>query len=447
MTKGGNMININLKDLNIFGPIVVGVSTGSDSMALFHYLINSYNDKIICAHINHNVRKQSIEEEKFLQNYCLENNIIFESMTIEEYSENNFENEARKKRYEFYEEVLGKYNSKYLFLAHHADDLIETILMKIIRGSNIEGYAGFKRISKKKDYYIVRPFIDYTKLEILEYVRENDITYYEDVTNKDSNYTRNRIRLNIVPLMKKEDVNVHKKFIRYSNTLLEYNNYINDEIDMKIREIYKDNVLDIGKFCNLHSFLQKNVLYNILNNLYGNKDNIIKESHIKNILEVISNSKPNLKINLPKGLVVTKEYNRLIFSFKIKFKEEYKVEVKDSLQIDDYLFEVIGETSEDGNDICRLNYSDVSLPLYFRSRQDGDMMEVLGLNGKKKVKEIFIENKVPMEKRSRFPILIDSKNTILWVPNMKKSKFCIKKDEKCDIILKYNETKEEKDNE
>ena len=102
--------------------------------------------KIIVCHINHNIRKQSIIEEKlFKKNTVKKHNLIFETMTIKEYKENNFENEARKIRYNFYEEILKKYHSNQLFLAHHGDDLIETVLMKIERGSNIEGYAGIKK--------------------------------------------------------------------------------------------------------------------------------------------------------------------------------------------------------------------------------------------------------------------------------------------------------------
>ena len=145
------MINNILKNIDITKEkyLLIGASAGPDSMALLHYLLNNTNKQIICCHINHNVRKESIIEEKSLKNYCKKNQIIFESTTINEYIENNFENEARKKRYAFYEKILDKYHSHYLFLAHHGDDLIETILMKIIRGSNLEGYAGIKMYSKQ----------------------------------------------------------------------------------------------------------------------------------------------------------------------------------------------------------------------------------------------------------------------------------------------------------
>jgi len=116
-------------DINNNEYIIVGVSAGPDSMALLHMLQNNLKCKIVCAHINHNIRNQSDEEEQYLKEYCTKYNIIFESMKIKSYTQNNFENEAREKRYNFYKKILNKYNSQNLFLAHHGDDLIETVLM------------------------------------------------------------------------------------------------------------------------------------------------------------------------------------------------------------------------------------------------------------------------------------------------------------------------------
>jgi len=441
------MINIDFKKLNINTTIVVGVSTGADSMALFHYLIKNYDGKLVCAHINHNVRKESQEEELFLKEYCKNNNIEFECMKIENYCENNFENEARKKRYNFYEKILKKYNSNYLFLAHHADDLMETILMKIVRGSNINGYSGIKKISKVKDYYIVRPLIDYTKDEILKYIEKNNITYFNDITNNDTTYTRNRFRKNIIPLLKEEDKDVHKKFIKFSNTLQEYKDYIDYDVRNKLNNIFKNNKLDIMKFNELHLFLKKNILYTILNDIYENKENIVKEKHINNILNLIENNRPNSSLKLPKNIYIIKEYNKLIFSNKFEKNDNYKIELKENITINNHQITFIDKSDKDGNDICRLNLDNIRLPLYLRCKKDGDYISVLGLNGTKKVKDIFIEKKIPKNIRDSYPILVDANDTILWIPNIKKSKFNIKNDKKCDIILKYCETREENVNE
>ena len=183
--------------------VVIGVSSGPDSMALLHMLENNLKCKLVCAHINHNVRKESNEEESYLKEYCSKKNIIFESYKIKSYTENNFENEARNKRYSFYETLLKKYNSHNLFLAHHGDDLIETVIMKIIRGSNLEGYAGIKTYSHLENYKIIRPLLSLTKDDILKYNKEHNIKYYIDNTNENTMYTRNRYRKYILPFLKK----------------------------------------------------------------------------------------------------------------------------------------------------------------------------------------------------------------------------------------------------
>ena len=158
-----------LNNLNKNDSVVVGVSGGPDSMALLHMILEvkkTIDIKIICVYVNHNVRKESAKELVFISDYCKNNGIIFESMTIEEYGNDNFQNEARNKRYNFFKKVVEKYNSKYLFTAHHADDLMETILMRIARGSTLKGYSGFSKVVEKNNYKIIRPFISVTKSEI-----------------------------------------------------------------------------------------------------------------------------------------------------------------------------------------------------------------------------------------------------------------------------------------
>ena len=435
-------LNININE-NI--PIVIGCSAGPDSMALLHYLHTNTKNPLIVAHINHNVRKESIEEENYLSTFCQKNKITFETITIENYTENNFENEARKKRYTFYEQILNKYNTKYLFLAHHGDDLIETILMKIARGSNLEGYAGIKTVSKKNNYYIIRPFLKYTKQDLINYNIQNNIKYYIDKSNEDTTYTRNRYRHNILPLLKEENANIHEQFLKYSNTLLEYNTYIEEQILTIYPLIIKNNTLNIKIFKTYHPFLQKNLLYKYLNNYYENQPNIIKDKHIIDIINLINSPKPNISINLPLNNKVSKTYNYLsIEQTNNTNKTNYKIELQDTNIIDNIIIKRIENTSKDGNDICRLNSNNINLPLYIRNRKDGDYIETKGLNGKKKLKEIFIEKKIPKNIRDNYPILVDSKDNIIWIPNLKKSKFNSQKDEFYDIILKYCE-KEEND--
>ena len=378
--------------------VVIGVSAGPDSMCLLD-LLQKKTTKIVVCHINHNVRKESIEEEEYITKYCQDKNIILEKTTINNYQENNFENEARKKRYMFYEEILKKYNSKTLLLAHHGDDLIETILMKISRGSNLEGYAGIKEISNVKNYQIIRPLLKYTKEDIINYNKSNNIKYYNDSSNQSTNYTRNRYRLNILPLLKKEDKNIHKKYLKYSKTLIEYDDYIKREVKRNINNVYKDNIINIDNLNKLDTFLIKNILYNIMNNIYQNKNNIITDRHIQNIISLLNNTKPNIKIDLPNNKEIVKEYNKLIIKDKTSDIKNYKIEFNDKIEIENLIIEKIESEDDDSNSVCRLNSKDITLPLYIRNREDGDYIILKGSNNRKKIKEIFIEKKLPLKKK------------------------------------------------
>lgn len=439
-------------DINNDKYVVVGVSSGPDSMALLHMLELNLKCKLVCAHINHNIRIESDEEEQYLKDYCNQKNIIFETTKIKSYTEKNFENEARIKRYSFYEKILKKYNSHNLFLAHHGDDLIETVIMKIIRGSNLEGYAGVKTYSYLENYKIIRPLLTLTKEDILKYNKENNIKYYIDKTNADTLYTRNRYRKYILPFLKKEDKQVHLKFLKYSNILQEYDNYINYQIDKKINNIYINDCISIHELNKEHPFMKKNIIFYILSNIYNNKANIIKEKNILDILKMTTDSKPNYIINLPKSYIAKKEYDYIYIERKKEKKiKSYNKVLQRTNKIDDIIIELVDNIDTDGNDVCRLNSKEIQLPLYLRNKKDGDFIEVKGLNGKKKIKDIFIDSKMPKDKRESYPLLVDGNNNILWIPNIKKSKYNVKKNEFYDIILtshkegeKLNDNKKEK---
>ena len=230
--------------------IVLGNSYGPDSMALLNVLLNirkKLNINIVVAHVNHNLRKESAKEKVDLEKYCLDNNLIFESMIIEQYGDDNFHNEARNIRYNFFEDLVRKYNANYLFTVHHGDDLIETIIMRIARGSTLKGYSGFSKIVDMGTYKLVRPLIYVTKDEIVAYNEKNHIKYAVDKSNFKDKYTRNRYRHVILPFLKREDPNVHEKFLKFSTTLEEYDQYINEEINRSIKKVYKDKKIDLIK--------------------------------------------------------------------------------------------------------------------------------------------------------------------------------------------------------
>ena len=435
-----NFIRNNI-GLKMDDSVVIGVSGGPDSMALL-YIMNEFkkmmNLKLICAHINHNVRKESEQERIDLENYCKENNIIFEYIKIEKWGEDNFHNEARTIRYNFFEELIENYDAKYLMTAHHGDDLIETILMRIVRGSTLKGYSGFSRIVEKNNYTIVRPLITLTKDEIIKFVENNNIKYAIDNSNNEDHYTRNRYRHTVLPFLKQEEYNVHKKFLKFSETLLENNKYIEKETSKVINEVFINGILDITRFKELEKVIQIKIIYNILEKIYGDDLLIISDVHVELILNLIKSNKSNSVVHLPNNVIVIKTYNELTFSYDEDTYSEYEIEIENLVNIPNgKIIEKVYDTMDNSNNVIKLNSNEIKLPLYVRNKRNGDKMEVKGLNGSKKISDIFIDSKIKPSDRDLWPVVLDSEDRIVWLPGLKKSKLDKKNTEEYDIILRY----------
>ncbi len=431
----------NKIDLKPRDTIVVGVSGGPDSMALL-FILNEFKKKmdlnIVCAHVNHCQRIESNEEEKYVEDYCKCNNIIFECIKVTSWGDDNFENEARSVRYNFFDELVNNYSAKYLMTAHHADDLIETILMRIVRGSTLKGYSGFSKILDKGSYKIIRPLITLTKDEIISFNEANNIKYFIDSTNNEDFHTRNRYRHVVLPFLKNENPNVHKKFIKFSETLLEYSNYIDKEVDKVFNRVFQNGVLYIDKFTEYDKVIQTKIIYSILERIYGDDLLIIHDAHVDLIFDLINSNKSNSIVHLPNNIIIIKAYNELNFNYDEEKYDEYEIEISNIVNLPNgKIIENIIESGDTSNNIIRINSKDVKLPLYVRNRRDGDKMEVKGLNGRKKISDIFIDKKIKASERELWPVVLDSEDTIIWIPGLKKSKLDRKIDEEYDIILKY----------
>ncbi len=422
--------------------VVLGCSGGPDSMALMDILLKyrkKMNISIVCAHVNHKLRVESDDELVYLEKYCKRHHIIFESMVIKNYGDDNFHNEARNIRYRFFEELVNKYNAKYLMTAHHGDDLIETVLMRIVRGSTAHGYSGFEKLIKKNGYYIARPLIFVTKDEILEYDKKNCISYAIDKSNFSSKYTRNRYRKDVLPFLKKEDKNVHLKFLKYSAILSEYDNYIEEEALKKFKMVCFDGkYVDIEKFEKLDKVIQNKIINKMLEDYYQDDLILIADIHTDLIKSLMQSKRTNSSVYLPNGVKAIKSYGKFYLDNETDQIDEYEIELFDYVNLPNGKnIKRIDDVSTSDNNYCRLNSNDLVLPLRVRTRKSGDKMKVKGLNGTKKIKDIFIDSKIPVKNRDLWPVVVDSEDTIVWLPGLKKSKFDVSKNKKCDIILKY----------
>ena len=205
-----------------------------------------------------------------------------------------------------------------------------------------------------------------------------------------------------------------------------------------INDVYRQNVLNIEKFLTYDRLIRMKIIYYILENVYHDDLMLIYDSHAELIHNLITSERPNATIHLPNNIKVVKSYESLMFVKESMEQNEYEIELIDYVNLPNGMnIKVEKEEFGTGNDVCRLSSEEITLPLHVRTRKIGDRIEVKGLLGSKKIKDIFINEKIPARDRDIWPVVVDSSGRIVWLPGLKKSKFDRDKNEKYDIILKY----------
>lgn len=421
---------------------ILALSGGPDSMCLLDLLIDIKKEKnitLICAHVNHNTRKECEKEKEFIENYLKEKNVPLEYYKIDSYQKGRFtEIEGREKRYKFLKEVCKKNNSSTLFTAHHGDDLTETILMRILRGSSIEGYIGIKKESEWEKIKIIRPLITEKKETILEYLKQKNIPYILDESNNSLTYLRNKIRHKILPSLKEIEPNYNKKFLKLSEDLEKANNILKVTLEKEKRNLKENGKIKTDLFLKQRYEMQEEIIKDYLKDEYQESLNKITSRHIKIALKMIEGIRMKNKIDLPENRILYKNKDYIWIEKKSTKKENYSIKLEEKVILpNEDIVKKIENYQEKNNFEIHLNSKDIALPLYITTRKPGMKMEVKNLNGHKKISDILVNSKIPNEKKDEVPILLDNNGTILWVLGIKKSKYDLEKNENYDIIYKY----------
>ena len=294
--------------------IVIGISGGPDSVCLLHILSRlkeKLNIELYAAHLNHQIR--GIEAQKdalYVSEICDEMGITYflKSIDVPKYCKDNslsIEEGARKLRYEMFDEIKKRTKSNKIAIGHNLNDQAETVLMRIMRGTGLQGLRG---IEYARENGVIRPLLDIERKDIEEYCKVHNLNPRIDESNLENIYTRNKIRLELIPYMTDNfNTNLIESIVRMSNSLRSDSDYIEAEAESKFKDICKvtsDTVdIKINGFSKLHNAIKVRVLRKGIKSILGDM-NFIDQKHIEDVLEFESESKINKMLTLPRGVFV-----------------------------------------------------------------------------------------------------------------------------------------------
>jgi tRNA(Ile)-lysidine synthase len=419
--------------------VVVGVSGGPDSVALLHILKEltpQLKISLSIAHLNHGFRlNDSDRDAEYVQKLALELGlpVIVESRDVPAFIKEEGlspENGARRARYDFFNKVVTRLKANKIALGHNADDQAETVLMRLLRGSGREGLSGIppaRELKPGSRVKIIRPLIEATREAIERYLKQNRIKTRLDASNIESVYLRNRIRLKLLPLLAKYNPNIKSVLIRTAQVLGEEDRYLERIVDKHLKRIVKKEsgrvTLGIIKLSSLSLPIQRRILRESLRVVKGDRFDI-QLSHIDDIIGLLK-ARGKASLDLPGNILVTKEYRRLSLGFK---KEKKVPPFKHSLKVPgitkipeiglSFHAKVLSKKprtlKEGSKKRAYFDYQRIKAPLFLRNREEGDRFQPLGMRGSKKLKDFFMDEKIPLKERERTSLLLSGKE-IIWV--------------------------------
>ena len=413
--------------LNIDNTIICAVSGGVDSVVLI-YILKKLGYKVVLAHVNHNMREESHKEQLAMEEYAKWLDCPFELLDYHFDNKGNFEAKARSRRYQFFDDLCKKYNTRIIATAHHLDDQVETIIMKMMEGSNLYGYGGIAIEYDNSKYRVIRPLLCVNKEELYDYAKRNNLSYFEDSTNNDDDHLRNRIRHNIVPLLKNECNDIYDKISKYSIMVHEAFDFIRG-ISINFLD-NNDNIIDINKFNNYDIAVKKDIISLLLERYDINRNNNI----INDILSFLEDNNGSKLLSLESGYNLYREYDSAYISKNdISNPEPISIDIDEVKNYNNYRIYFSKNIPLSNAKYIKLCYNNIKLPFRIRPKIDGDFIAID--SGIKKVSRVLIDRKVPKRIRGLVPIITDNDNKVLWIYNYLKSDEVYKMKKSGDLYL------------
>lgn len=392
--------------------IAVAFSGGPDSASLLHILKKVY-PQTEAIYVNHNLRKDSAKEENFVRKFCEQHKIPLHVEQLQwKEKPSNLEEAARKKRYRHLEKIAKEGGFTKIALAHHQDDLTETILLRLFRGTGPRGLVAMQPVRGK----YIRPLLGTTRSEIQQYLDEQSVSSYTDPTNVDRGFDRNKIRHDLLPYIESNfNPKVRSALLRFANWSEEQNELI-DELIQPYLSLLKDNGIQKEKFLQLSVPLQKELIRRAL--LKADPSFRINSRVIVAILKTVQAS---TKMELPGYLMVECTKERIQFSRKTSRTGFQEIDVTGA---GDYHFPPANISLKFSvakkadlpalRQFAFVDAEKASFPLTIRNWKKGDSFQPLGMKGRKKLSDFWIDRKVPQSKRKNIPLVFKD-DRIVWI--------------------------------
>jgi tRNA(Ile)-lysidine synthase len=371
------------------------------------------------------LREEAIEEENFVRELAEKYSLPFYSERIEVAKKlrkgETLEEGARRIRYDFLRRAGEWFSANKIALGHNADDLVETVLFNIIRGTGIRGLRGIPPVRMEGAMAFIRPLIEIWREEITEYLKERNIPYKIDRSNLSLEFTRNKIRHQLIPLLEEINPKVKLAIYRLGEIAGEINSFIEEEVKKAKEGIVKKDesvlLLNIQRLFAFHPALQKEIIRSVLAEFTNYE---MGREEIERILEV---GRRGGAITLPGRVDVRRVGDELQFKKEKERKIEYEIPLKipGGTSIPEAKMRIEAEIIEGQYLIRDTSCKEVTLDmegikgrLIARNWRRGDRIVPLGMRNKKKLQDIFVDKKIPREERGRIPIICDEEG-IIWV--------------------------------